>query len=212
MRARCSTRWPAAGCSTSSPPGTSRRRATSPASPRRVAPSSRPTASARASRSACSGAGCWRKASRSTSRTAPSPGATRRAAMRPCIASSSASAAAMRVWRRRSTSTTTSAASRMRWPPPTSTRISSMRRMWCSRGAAGRSATRRRLVSATSRSMMGISCLRPRSAMRSSRANPQHRSISGAGSVPSSSSTATSVGAFGLARQARLNCVRCPRR
>nr|WP_293375067.1 DNA methyltransferase [Nevskia sp.] len=45
-----------------------------------------PTASARASRSACSGAGCWRRACRSSSRIAPFNGAMKRAEWRRFIA------------------------------------------------------------------------------------------------------------------------------
>ncbi len=53
-------------------------------------PSSPPTASPRASRSACSGVGCWRRASTFSSHTGRFPGATRPKARPPCTASSSA--------------------------------------------------------------------------------------------------------------------------
>lgn len=78
---------------------------------RTAAPSSPPTASPKANRSVCCGAGCLPRACTSISPTAPSNGATKRAAWRRCTASLSASAPATRT-RRLSMNTKTSAASR----------------------------------------------------------------------------------------------------
>jgi hypothetical protein len=59
---------------------------TGPAAAEAVAPSFPPTASRRANRSACCGAGCWPRESTSTLPTARSVGATRLPAKPPCIA------------------------------------------------------------------------------------------------------------------------------
>ena len=94
----------------------------------RPSPSSRPTASCRASKSARCGNGCGRKACASASPTAPSAGTTKAGASLPCIASSSASA-----WKppsaRACSITRTSTATRCRVKRGTSTPIWSMRPM-----------------------------------------------------------------------------------
>ncbi|MCL4470291.1 MAG: N-6 DNA methylase, partial [Gammaproteobacteria bacterium] len=94
-----------------------------------AAPSSPPTASARANRSACCGAGCWARACTSTSPIAPSSGATKRKVRRRCIASLSVSAPS--TWtRKRFRNMRTFAASRMRSLSRISIRIWWMHQMW----------------------------------------------------------------------------------